>query len=220
MEKPKVVSEATLRRLPSYLHLLKHMRDEGGESVSCTRISRELRLDPTQVRKDLAVTGIVGKPRVGYDISQLIHSIETFLGWNNQQDAFLVGAGHLGTALLGYNRFKHYGLNIVAAFDTDRDKIGSKIAGRPVFSIAKLPDLGRRMHVHIGILTTPADAAQTVAELMVDGGIRAIWNFTPVSLHLPESMIVQKAHLYTSLAVLSRRLSEALDRDEDNTPLA
>ncbi len=209
--KIKSVSEATLRRLPSYLHLLKKMQENGEEIVSTTYIAKELHLDPTQVRKDLAHTSIQGRPKIGYYVSELIDSIIDFLDWRNASDAFLVGAGSLGNALLGYNRLKNYGLNIVAAFDVDRDKVGHRAHGRQVLHIAKLPELARRMHIHIGIITTPADAAQTVADLMIEGGIRAIWNFAPASLHLPDDIIVQRADLYTSLAILTHKLHDDLE---------
>jgi len=212
----KSASEATIRRLPGYLHFLKKLYDNGQEVVSTTQIAKELGLDPTQVRKDLAITEIHGKPKVGYDISQLIDSIIEFLDWKNASDAFIVGAGSLGAALLGYSRLKSYGLSIVAAFDSDREKIGSKIHHKQILHIAKLPELARRMRVHIGIITTPADAAQTVADLMVEGGIRAIWNFAPTFLSVPSDVIVQRADLYTSLAVLTKKLAESLDENPQN----
>lgn len=209
-DKIKSVSEPTLRRLPSYLHLLKRLDQQGRGIVSCTYISKDLKLDPTQVRKDLAATGIVGKPKIGYDVNNLIRSIESFLDWNNQTDAFLAGVGNLGRALMGYERFKDYGLNIVGVFDSDHEKIGTTVADRKILPIAKLPELARRMHINIGMITAPAEAAQIIADLMIEGGIIAIWNFAPTSIKVPDNVIVEKAHLYTSLAVLSHKLAEAL----------
>lgn len=200
----------TLRRLPSYHHFLHGLRGRGREVVSCSHIGRELRLDPTQVRKDLAATGIVGRPKVGYQVGELIDAIEAFLGWNNVTDAFLVGVGSLGTALLRHQTFNHYGLNIVAAFDADPGKVGTSIQGREVFSVDKLPSLAARMHTQIGVITAPAEAAQAVADLMFEGGIRAIWNFAPVALKSPESVIVQNEDLFASFAVLSSKLTAAL----------
>jgi redox-sensing transcriptional repressor len=205
--------EPTLRRLPAYHRFLKVLAARGRPVVSCTHIAEELRLDPTQVRKDIQVTGIVGKPKVGYVVAELIDAIETFLGWKNSSDAFLVGAGHLGTALLGYDGFKEYGLNIVAAFDNSPAKVGTEVQGRKVFPVEDLTDLAQRMHILIGILTVPAEAAQSLADLMVFGGIRAIWNFTPVKLHLPPAIIVENVQLSASLAVLSNKLAESLKAD-------
>ncbi|MDZ7725736.1 MAG: redox-sensing transcriptional repressor Rex [candidate division KSB1 bacterium] len=210
MVKLQSVSEATLRRLPQYLHLLKKMQENGTETVSTTFIAHDLNLDPTQVRKDLSVTQVHGKPRIGYQIQELIDAIIRFLNWQNATDALLVGAGSLGAALLGYNRMKNYGISIVAAFDNDRDKLGHKIHGKQILHIAKLPELTRRKHIHIGIITAPADAAQTIADLMVEGGIKAIWNFAPTALHVPEDIIVQRADIYSSLAILTKRLADDL----------
>ena len=204
------VSEATLRRLPSYLHVLQTLADRGRGVVSCSHIGEILHLDPTQVRKDLEATGIVGRPKVGYEIPALVEAIRGFLGWNNAKDAFLVGVGHLGTSLLGYQRFASCGVNIVAAFDAEPTKVGTIVHGRNVFPMEKLTDLARRMHIHIGILTVPATAAQDVADQMVAGGIQAIWNFAPAALQLPQEIIVQNENLYPGLAVLSNRLAEVL----------
>jgi redox-sensing transcriptional repressor len=195
-----------------YLRFLKQLKARGRQVVSCTHIARELGLVSTQVRKDFAITGIVGKPKVGYDVPALISAIETFLGWDNTRDAFLIGAGSLGSALMGYEGFKEYGLNIVAAFDSDPNKVGKPIHDKEVFPLEKLPDLVSRMHVLIGILTVPAKAAQDVANLMVLSGIRAIWNYAPAALEVPESVIVENMNLSASLAVLSSRLEAALGR--------
>lgn len=210
METGIVVSQATLRRLPTYLHLLRRYKTEGNEFVSCTDIGAELGLDPTQVRKDLEVTGNAGRPRVGFTIAALIDAIESFLGWNKVNEAFLAGAGNLGTALLGYDRLKDYGVHIVAAFDADPAKVGTEIYGRQVLPIERLAVLAARMHVLIGIITVPGDRAQQVADMMVAGGIQAIWNFAPVSLRLPKHIIVQNEELYYSLAALSRRLADSM----------
>lgn len=210
----KCAPEPTLRRLPSYHRFLKHLQKEGRGLVSCTHIAHDLDLDPTQVRKDLAYTGIVGKPKVGYEVPVLIAALESFLGWDNTTEAFLAGAGSLGTALLGYRGFREHGLDIIAAFDLDPAKIGESIHGKRVMPMQKLGDLARRMHVHLGIITTPAEGAQDAADLMAAGGIKAIWNFAPVSLKLPPGVIVENVQLSSSLAVLSSKLAEALRKTE------
>ena len=209
----KATPEATLRRLTHYHHLLKQLEASGRPVVSCTHIAEHLRLLPIQVRKDMAMTGVVGKPKVGYEVPFLRAAIEEFLGWNDVTSAFLVGAGHLGTALLGYDRFSRYGLDIVAAFDVEAAKIGTTIHGKEVLPLEKLPDLGNRMHVPIGILTVPAEAAQSVVDLMMLSCIRAIWNFTPVKLEVPEGIIVENEDLSATLGVLSSKLAKALKRE-------
>jgi redox-sensing transcriptional repressor len=203
----------SVRRLPSYLRMLYGLQAQGGEQVSCTQIADALGLVSVQVRKDLALTGIVGKPKVGYQVQELIAAVEEFLGWNNTQDAFVVGAGHLGSALLGYEGFSEYNLNILAGFDVDPDKIGKSIHGKQIFPLEKLSNLVRRMHVLIGILTVPAANAQEAADIMVSAGIRAIWNYTNVKLRVPENVVVEDTKLSASLAALSSRLAESLRKE-------
>jgi len=202
----RVASEPTLRRLPTYHHYLKTLAERGRDVVSCTHIGNDLRLDPTQVRKDLAVTGIRGLPKVGYRIDQLLTCIEEFLGWNNTTEAFLAGTGHLGQALLGYEGFRRYGLEIVAAFDSDEAKIGTTVAGHKILPVDKLANLARRMKIRLGIIAVPAAAAQQVAEAMAEGGITGIWNFAPAALSLPPEVLVQNENLASGLAVLSAKI--------------
>jgi redox-sensing transcriptional repressor len=149
------------------------------------------------------MTGIVGKPRVGYPLAELIAWIENFLGWNRPKNAVLVGAGSLGTAMLGYERFRTHGMEIVAVFDIDSEKIGQHIHGKEVQPLMFLPDVVRQKNAILGLIATPAAAAQSVADLMVSGGICAIWNFAPAHLHVPERVILQYEDLYHSLASLS-----------------
>ncbi len=204
----KPIPEPTLRRLPIYYQYLKKMRDEQKvDYISCTRIGNDLNIIPIQVRKDLAITDAVGKPKLGYTVSELVTTIEDFLGWNNTTDAYLVGVGNLGTALLGYQGFKEYGLNIIAAFDKDEAKVGSEIAGKKVLPVSKLPDMIKRMGIKIGILTVPAQAAQELADSMVKAGIQAIWNFSPIKVLAPPGVIVQHENLASSLVVLSKKLA-------------
>ncbi len=209
-EELKTAPLPSVRRLPTYLRFLHQLQAKGRDVVSCTHIADDLGLVSVQVRKDLAVTGIVGKPRIGYHIPELIAAIEGFLGWNNTKDAFLVGAGSLGAALLGFDGFKEFHLNVLAGFDVDSAKIGKPIHGKDIFAMEKLPNLVQRMHVLIGILTVPAAAAQEAADVMVRSGMRAIWNYTPVHLHVPDSVVVEDVKLAASLAVLSNRLAESL----------
>jgi len=214
---PRIVSEPTLKRLPLYHRFLKEWQAAGRETVSCTDIGHDLDLDPTQVRKDLESVGVAGRPRIGYVLANLTDGLEKFLGWNNINEAFLVGAGSMGSALLGYRKFEQCGLKIVTAFDLDPSKIGTKIHGKHVLPLEKLPNLAQRMHILIGIITVPAAEAQAVADLMVEGGIRAIWNFAPIRLHAPEHVIVHNEDLYCSLAALSQKLFATLQSKPEKT---
>jgi redox-sensing transcriptional repressor len=205
---PVGIPQPSLHRLPQYHHYLNDIKAKGINTVSCSTIGQDLNLVPVQVRKDLQYTGIVGKPKTGYSVLELIAAIETFLGWNNVHEAFLVGAGNLGTALLGHERFSNFGLRIVAAFDVDPGKVGQSLHGKMVLPLDKLADLARRMSVHLGIITVPQEHAQSIAEEMVKGGIQAIWNFAPVRLKVPSHVIVHNEDLYSSLASLSWKLAQ------------
>jgi redox-sensing transcriptional repressor len=205
---PRGIPKASLSRLPAYHHYLAELAANGVTQVSCSVIGRDLNCVPVQVRKDLQYTGITGKPKTGYVVHELIQTIEDFLGWNNVNEAFLVGAGSLGTALLGHERFTRFGLRIVAAFDANPAKIGERIHDRIVLPMEKMADLARRMGIHLGIITCPAEFAQEVADQMVNAGIQAIWNFAPVRLKVPDHVFVHNEDLYSSLASLSWKLAK------------
>ena len=201
------VPQPVLKRLPRYLNYLRGKKEEGMERISSTIIASDLNLNPVQVRKDIAYVSDSGKPRTGFSVYELIRDIERFLGYGNTKDAVLVGAGHLGKSLLAYGGFADYGLHILAAFDVSRDMIGAEISGKPVLSVERLPEMTERLCAHIGIITTPPEAAQDVCDLLVAGGVQAIWNFAPVHLEVPAEVIVQNEDIAASLALLSGRLA-------------
>lgn len=205
----KPVPEPTLRRLPAYLFYLEKVREEGIINISAPVMGKSLKCDPTQVVKDLAVTGVKGKPKVGYNTYELIHALEEYLGFNRTNEAFLIGAGNLGSALMAYQEHQSLGLKIIAAFDTDDSKIGTHIGGIHVLEYNKLFHLSNRLNVRIGILTTPNIVAQNVAEDLVNCGIKAIWNFTSANLDLPEEIIIQNTSMSAYAAVLLSRLNES-----------
>ena len=208
------VPEPTLRRLPTYHNYLSGLREKGEIMVSASQIGGDLGVHHTQVRKDLAFTGSEGRPKVGHRIADLIAAIEGFLNWNNTTEAFLVGAGRLGTALMGEAGLEKAGVKIVAAFDVSARKIGQNAQGVSILSLDKFQDLARRMHITISILTVPGEAAQGVATLMAHSGIRAIWNLAPVELDVPEGIIVENLRLHSSLAVLSRKLAVKIHAEQ------
>ena len=208
--RPHEIPEASLRRLPIYYRFLQQMAIDKVTRVSCADIARGLGLDPTQVRKDIEMTGIVGKPRVGYPLGELVRWIENFLGLSRPKAAVLAGTGSLGSALLGYEKFRSHGMQIVAAFDVDSEKIGQIVHGTEVQPLFFLPEFVRQAGIPLGLIATPAAAAQSVADLMVSGGIRAIWNFAPAYIHIPEGVILQNEDLYHSLASLSFKLESRM----------
>lgn len=205
--KLRQAGSASLRRLPLYYRIGQQFLASGVRTISSSAIGRDLGLDPTQVRKDFEMIGLSGRPKVGFGVADMLRGIETFLGWDRPKEAVLAGAGSLGSALLRYERFREYGISIVAAFDTDPLKIGTPIGGKAVFLLDSLPGRTRRMGVQLGIITTPPQAAQRVADLMVEGGIRAIWNFAPVHVRVPAQVVLQNEDLCHSLASLSLKLA-------------
>jgi redox-sensing transcriptional repressor len=204
---PVSVSLPTIRRLPMYFAVVERARQEDQSRISSSQIASSLRLEPIQVRKDLAAIGVVGQPRVGFPVAELLQAIERFLGWDNVTDAFIIGAGHLGSALAGYGGFRSHGLNVVALFDNNVEKIGTKVHGKEILGMERFANLVRRLHVRIAILTVPDEVAVASVEVAVEAGIQAIWNFTATKLAVPEGVIVERMDLAASLAVLSSKLA-------------
>ncbi|MEG1560069.1 MAG: redox-sensing transcriptional repressor Rex [Clostridia bacterium] len=204
------ISIQTLQRMPMYLNLLKEKDKSEIVNISAGSIADELGLVEIQVRKDLASVSNGGKPKIGYIVSDLIVDIEFALGYTDVNDAVLVGAGRIGRALLSYEGFKEYGLNIVAAFDIDEKVVGTDESGKQILHIEKLKDLCERMKIRIGIITVPAFCAQVVCDMLVDAGIIAIWNFAPTYLKAHDDIMIKNENMAVSLAELSNHLTAKL----------
>ena len=197
----------TIRRYPLYLRAIK-ARIAGGElTVSSAALADELGLDPVLTRKDLAMSGVTGRPRRGYPAKELCVAMNRALGWDNATDAALVGCGSLGHALVGYGGFAEQHLSIVVAFDANPKLHGQTIHGVKVRPMSEVSRLVRRMRIHLGILTVPDAAAQACAAALVAAGVKGIWNFTSVQLSVPDDIIVQNVDLAQSLAVLSHAIA-------------
>ncbi len=204
------ISKQTLQRLPLYLSYIKALPADAPKNISATMIAEALQLNDVQVRKDLASVSSSGKPKVGYNVKDLVAELESFLGYDNVDDAIIVGAGSLGKALLNYGGFKAYGLNVLAAFDLCEEPV--EFQGKTIFPIDQLEAVCRRMNIHIGIITVPAASAQEICDSLVKSGVRAIWNFAPVHLVVPEGILVQNENMASSLALLSNHLREQLNK--------
>lgn len=201
----KEISKSVLKRLPGYLAYLKTIPDGGSPYISATALANALGMGEVQVRKDLAMVSDGGRPKIGYQRLALIDDIEQFLGYDNTTDAVLIGAGKLGQALLGYGGFEAYGLNILAAFDSN-PTVATSDKGQPILHIDQLESFCRSNKVLMGIITVPAVFAQEVCDKLIACGIKAIWNFAPTHLEVPENILVQNENMATSLAVLSMHL--------------
>ena len=185
----KEISKAVIKRLPTYLSYLRNLPEDAPPNISATTLANALGM---------------GEVQVGYPRDRLADDIEQFLGYDNTNDAVIIGAGRLGQALLGYNGFEAYGLNIVAAFDAN--PVGNTIFGKPMMHIDQLANYCRSHKVLMGIITVPAAYAQDVCDQLIACGIKAIWNFAPTHLEVPDHILVQNENMATSLAVLSMHL--------------
>ena len=208
----KKVSKSVLKRLPGYLAYLKSLPEDAPAHISATSLANALGMGEVQVRKDLALVSDGGRPKIGYNRERLIADIEDFLGYGDTNDAVLIGAGKLGRALLGYSGFAEYGLNIVAAFDSNDAIIGTSNSGKPIMHLSRLAETCRRFKVKIGIITVPAEHAQAVCDLLIENGIMAIWNFAPKHLSVPDHILVQNENMAASLALLSKHLNEHMQK--------
>ena len=201
----KEISKSVLKRLPGYLSYLKSLPEGTATYISATALANALGMGEVQVRKDLASVSDGGRPKIGYLRDSLIDDIEQFLGYDNTTDAVLIGAGKLGQALLGYRGFYEYGLNVLAAFDTNPPKSQTD-EGKPILHMDQLEAFCRAHKVLMGIITVPDSHAQEVCDKLISCGIKAIWNFAPVHLEVPAHILVQSENMATSLAVLSMHL--------------
>ena len=205
----KIQSSPTMRRMPTYLHRLLRMRLAGEEWVSCADLAQYMNIPHILVRKDVAMTGLKGNKRYGFRVNELIDAILRLVGWDSVSKATLVGAGSLGSALLGFSDFKAYNFKITSVFDSDKEKIGREIHGFKVHDIAQIRNILKKAPPKVGIICVPAVGAQLIADVMVSLGIKYIWNFANVCLLVPKDVIVQREVIAGGLAVLSAKIKKA-----------
>lgn len=201
-----ILPEPTIRRLPWYLAYLDILKSTGTDTVSSTQISKALNVDASQIAKDLSFLNIKGKTRIGYDVNTLIEALTEFLGFRKIHNAFIVGVGSLGAALIHDTGLSNYGLNIVAGFDVNPQLVGTKICDVPIYSMDQMKMYQSKLNASIGILTVPADQAQTSADFMVAAGMKAIWNFTPYRIRVREGIVMTNTSIYAHLALIYNRL--------------
>ena len=191
------IPDKVINRLTMYHFILEDIRDDE-KYISSTKFASLLNIDNSQVRKDLKYVDNQGKCRVGYEVKTLKRKIEECLGFKKTKDAFIVGAGNLGSALAKYDSFKDYGLNVIAMFDKDSKKIGTIINGKEVFDISKIGSLPSKLGVDMAILTVPRECAQGTANYLAGAGIKYIWNFTTCILDIPKDVRVWNENLIGS----------------------
>ena len=203
MKERTSISNACLARLPKYLRLLKEKRELNEKCISSTKIADELKLKPILVRKDLSlINESDGKPGVGFEIDELICNLEKCLGINSKKNVILIGAGRLGQALMNYNGFEN-DIQIIYAFDKDKRKCNDK----NIFYIDRLEELVKSKRIKVAILTIPGEEAQSICDRLIKLGIKAIWNFAPTHLKVPDDIVIKNEDLSASLTMLINRLN-------------
>ncbi|MDE6754860.1 MAG: redox-sensing transcriptional repressor Rex [Muribaculaceae bacterium] len=202
-----ILPEPTLRRLPWYLAYVEILKSQKVEHVSSTQISRALNVDASQIAKDLSFLSLKGKTRIGYEVDALVSALSDFLGFRTPHKAYVFGAGSLGKALMQDSGLSNYGLNIVAGFDVDPSKIGTRVGDVPIYHIESLAEVMEKNPATIGILTVPVNKAQDTADTAIGEGIRAIWNFTPYRVKVAEGIVMSNTSIYAHLALIYNRLN-------------
>lgn len=197
------ISRSTVSRLPLYLRCLTQLSSQKVWVVSSEELARLVGTNAAQVRKDLSYLGEFGTRGVGYDVDHLIRHLSKSLGLTRKRYVVVVGVGNLGSALLKYKGFKKKGFKIVAAFDKDPRKIGKRVGGVTISDIDQMKKVLKQQSVDIGVIATPASAAQTVATQLAAAKVPAILNFAPVSVSAPKQVMVRQVDLSVELQILS-----------------
>ena len=211
------IPEATVARLPVYLRSLLEVGAAGISTVSSVMLADRAGVNAAKVRKDLSYLGTYGTRGVGYDVEYLRFQVSRALGVANTWPVVVVGLGNLGRALAGHEGFGERGFPVVAGFDIDPDKIGTRISGVLVHPLERLPELVADLGAAIGIIATPAEAAQEVADHLSRAGIRSVLNFAPTVLTLPDDVDVRDVDLATELQILGFHLQRANPTNDDQS---
>ncbi len=203
------LKKVVLERLMRYYRFLSTTTAKKPiETITSARIAQALEIDPTQVRKDFGAIGLVGIGRVGYETCEVCRAIRVVMGFEQTHEGILIGAGHLGGALLAYGGFERYGFHFVAAFDTDPKKIGRDFDGVKVRSMRGLKPYIRRHGIRLAVLTVPVEISQTITDRLVAVGVKAIWNFTPTQITAPPDVLVRNEHISLGLSEITYHLMD------------
>jgi redox-sensing transcriptional repressor len=203
------LSRALAGRLARYREIVEAARTSGKSYVSSDACGRELHVDGTLVRKDMACLGVVGKPHVGYPVADVVAALERHVDEQTQRAAVLVGAGNMGTALVTSATLERHGVHLEAVFDRDSTKVGLPVGRHQIASIEEMEPMINQCGAKLGVVTVPADSAQEIIDRMARAGIKVIWNFAPIRPQVPAGVRVLNEHLAESVGRLSRYLDEA-----------
>jgi len=201
------ISKAVIKRLPRYYRYLGELIEEGVERISSAELSRIMHVTASQIRQDLNNFGGFGQQGYGYNVNYLYDEIGKILGLDSEHPMIILGAGNLGHTLANFRGFEKRSFHVIGIFDIDPRLAGQDVRGIPIMMIDRLPDFLKEKHVEIAILTVPKDQAASLAEILVQNGIKAIWNFAHVDLEVPDDVIVENVHLSDSLMTLSYNLT-------------
>ncbi len=203
----KEISRAVIKRLPRYYRYLGELMDNGVERISSNELSDRMQVTASQIRQDLNNFGGFGQQGYGYNVKFLYQAIGKILGLDKTYNVIIVGAGNLGQALANYVRFEKRGFRVIAMFDINPQLVGRKVRGIEIRHLDTLSDYLKQNDIQIATLTLPKAAAEEVALKLVEGGVKAIWNFAHTDLNLPKDVIVENVHLSESLMQLSYNIT-------------
>jgi len=208
----------TIMRLAQYLNCLNLLPREHYREISSKELAEKIGLKPTVIRQDFHHFGGFGQAGYRYKVTTLIEGLEKILGLDQRQNVIIVGVGHLGQALANYRNFDKLGLRLVGLFDLNPRLIGITIRDVRVRDIDEISSVVEREKVQIGIITTPADAAQSTANLLIESGVKGIWNFSPMNVTGPPGIIIQNEHLSIGMMTLSYQLKQSFASSVQNAP--
>ncbi|EHI97337.1 Redox-sensing transcriptional repressor rex [Clostridium sp. DL-VIII] len=209
MEKNKNISMAVIKRLPKYHRYLEELMRNDVDRISSKELGEKIGFTASQIRQDLNCFGDFGQQGYGYNVKELYNEVSSILGLNRGYEAALIGAGNIGQAVSNYSRFENLGFKITAIFDANPKLIGMKIRNVEIMDIDEMSSVLSSRRIDIGIICVPRKNAQTVADELIKGGIRGIWNFAPVDLIVPDYVKVENVHLSESLLTLIYLLNES-----------
>ena len=212
MGRMKVLNGPSIRRMPTYLSWLMMMQEKGEEYASTTQLAEYIELEPINVRKDIALTGVTGTVGVGYRIVELIAGIRRYLGWDAVRPACLVGVGSLGSALLGHQEFQDFGLQFTCVFDADERKVGTHVHGHEVLPMSTMTEAVKTLEPEVALICVPAEGAQGVVDDLVACGVKSFWSFANVCLKVPDGVFVQREVIAGGYAMLSVKLAQMKGR--------
>ncbi len=208
MEKNKNISMAVIKRLPKYYRYLGELKRNEVDRISSKELGEKIGFTASQIRQDLNCFGDFGQQGYGYNVTELYNQIKSILGLDRGYQAALVGAGNIGQAVSNYSRFEDLGFKIKVIFDANPKLIGMKIRDVEIQDIDEMRTIVENEGIDIGIICVPRKNAQNVADELIKGGVRAIWNFAPVDLVVPNQVKVENVHLSESLMTLIYLLNE------------